>query len=341
MPQIQQLWPPENPRNGARLVAVAGGKGGVGKSVVAANLCVALAQRNPTQQIAAIDLDVGCGNLNWCLGVAEPKGIINHFILGEVDQLSELLNPTPRNNLNLICSSYTGVPEVVLDGPARQRILSQLHTLSARYVMLDLGAGTGDDVLDLFLGAHEKLIVVNPDPLSLQNSFIFLKTAILRFLARELSNEDFLSPVKRQLIRIVEAEENLNIRQLVTKLKQWDRYATYVLAGLVDDLKVKIIVNMYRGSKEQRAFLTRFHELLFRDLCLRNNLSYLGFVHFDPGVQKSIQGTQPYLMKYPDRKAAEDIRAVAKRLETGVELDNLPTLHFPEEPTGWWQSRFG
>ncbi len=342
MAQFQQFPdPPESTKKLPTLVAVAGGKGGVGKSVVAANLGVALAQRNRSQQVAAIDLDVGCGNLNWCLGVAEPKGIINHFILGEIDQLSELLNPTPQNNLKLICSSYTGVPEVMLDSAARKRILSQLSSLSASYVLLDLGAGTGDDVLYLFLGADEKLIVVNPDPLSLQNSFIFLKTTILRFLLRELSNEDFLSPVKHQLIRTVEAEENLNVRQLVSKLKQWDRYATYGLAGLVDDLRVKIIVNMYRGSKEQQSFLSRFHELLFRDLCLRNNLSYLGFIHFDPGIQKSIQGTKPYLIRFRDRAAAGDLRAVAERLETGVELDNLPTLHFPEAPTSWWQKRFG
>ncbi len=312
-------------------VAVAGGKGGVGKSVVSANLAVALAQRREQQGgwVLAVDLDVGCGNLNWCLGVADAPENINHFLRGEVPHLKDLIRTTEQPKLSVICSSYTGVPPAELTPENRRRLKEQLPRLGAECLVLDLGAGTSDEVLDLFLGAKEKIIVVNPDPLSLQNAFVFIKITILRFLEGELAREEFLAPVRSTLTRVIQEQENLDVRQLIDELKQWDRMAAYVLAGFVDDLRLRLVVNMYQHDEDEKSYLQSFHSTLFRDLCLRNNLSYLGFVHADPNVKKALQGTSPLLHRFPDSPASRDIQTIAQRLTEGIELDNIPQLHFP------------
>ncbi|TDI10342.1 MAG: hypothetical protein E2P08_02120, partial [Acidobacteria bacterium] len=80
----------------SRTIAIASGKGGVGKTVITANLALSLAQqfRGKTGSVVAVDLDLGCGNLNSCLGVRSPNGTINSFLLNKVSDLEQILTPT-------------------------------------------------------------------------------------------------------------------------------------------------------------------------------------------------------------------------------------------------------
>jgi hypothetical protein len=52
---------------------------------------------------------------------------------------------------------------------------------------------------------------------------------------------------------MIDNQEELDLAGLIDRLKLWDRYAAYVLAGLIDDLKFKFIVNMYRGGNREIA----------------------------------------------------------------------------------------
>ena len=319
----------------SRTIAIASGKGGVGKTVITANLALSLAQqfRGKTGSVVAVDLDLGCGNLNSCLGVRSPNGTINNFLLNKVSDLEQILTPTEQENLQMICSSYSGTPEMKLEEELKKELLNGLGNLDANYVLVDLGAGTAPEVLDFFLGASEKIVVITPEALSLHNAFVFLKAAILRFLWGELEREEFLSPVKSNLRWMIEDEKDLNIGKLIERLKAWDRYAAYVLAGLINDLKIKFVVNMYRGGV-QNSHLQNFHNLMFKYLCVRNNISYLGFIHFDRGIPESVQAISPFLLRHPNRRAARDFLKVAVQLANDEQPNHIPLLHLPKRP--WW-----
>ena len=323
----------------SRTIAIASGKGGVGKTVITANLALSLAQqfRERPGSVVAVDLDLGCGNLNSCLGVRSPNGTINNFLLKKVSDLQRILTPTEQENLQMICSSYSGSPEMQLSDISKRDLMDAIRNLGANYVLVDLGAGTAPAVLDLFLGASEKIIVITPEALSLHNAFVFLKAAILHFLWGELEREEFLSPVKSNLRWMIEDEKDLNIGKLIERLKSWDRYAAYVLGGLINDLKIKFVVNMYRGGV-QKSHLQNFHHLLFKYLCVRNNLSYLGFIHFDRAIPASIQTIKPFLLRHPERRAAHDFLQIAMRLADQEEPNHIPLLHFPKQP--WWHLPF-
>ena len=193
--------PPQILPDVKHIVAIASGKGGVGKTIITANLALSLAQRYGSEaSIVAVDLDLGCGNLNACLGVRSPNGTIDGFLTHKVSNLEQLLTPTHQSNLQMICSSYSGSPKTRLDEERKQSLLKQLNSLGANFTLIYLGAGTSEDVLDIFLDASEKIIVITPESLSLHNAFVFLKSAILRFLWTELGREDFLNPVRSNLV---------------------------------------------------------------------------------------------------------------------------------------------
>jgi len=316
----------------ARTVAIASGKGGVGKTVVTANLSLSLAQQFGKRNgpVVAIDLDLGCGNLNACLGVRSPNGTINSFLSRKVPSLQHILTPTPQKHLHVICSSYSGSPEMALTDSLKKKLLDEASALEASWVLMDLGAGTSADVLDLFLGATEKIIVITPEALSLHNAFLFLKTLILHYLWRELGKEGLLSAVKPTWQEMIDDRQDIIIPELIDRIRDWDRYAAYVLTGLINDLKIKFLVNQYRGSSEN-SHLKNFHHLLFKYLCVRTNISYLGFVYFDEGVRKSVQAIKPFLLDCPENQAAQDLRKLAKRLAEDEEMDTTPPLHLPEE----------
>ena len=171
--------------------------------------------------VVAIDLDLGCGNLNACLGVRSPNGTISSFLSRKAPSLQHILTPTQQKHLQVICSSYSGSPEKALTDSLKKELLDEASALEASWVLMDLGAGTSTDVLDLFLGATEKIIVITPEALSLHNAFLFLKTLILHYLWRELGKEGLLSAVKPTWQKMIDDRQDIIIPELIDHIRDW------------------------------------------------------------------------------------------------------------------------
>src|SRR6476620_6664089 len=93
--ELPRPKPPPAPRKARarRVIAVGGGKGGIGKSLGSANLGSALAKRGA--KVVLVALDLGGANLHTCLGVGQPKVTLSDFIDRKVQNLEDVLVPTP------------------------------------------------------------------------------------------------------------------------------------------------------------------------------------------------------------------------------------------------------
>ena len=168
------------PRQAGRIVAVGGGKGGIGKSLLAANLAADIALRGIDTVL--VDCDLGGANVHTFLGMERPEANLSDFVLRRVEDLPDVLVDTPVERLSLVSGAFNALQSANILHQQKRRLLRSLERLDSDCVVLDLGAGTSFNVLDFFLLADHGLLVLTPEPTSVENVYRFLKAAFLRRL---------------------------------------------------------------------------------------------------------------------------------------------------------------
>jgi len=168
-----------------RIIPVASGKGGVGKSLVAANLGVALAQAG--QRVVVADLDLGASNLHLVLGHRSPQKGIGTFLnniklnLPETKiNLSDVIVETDIRGLRFIPGD-TEIPGTAnLKTAQLKSMVKELLALEkdTDILLLDLGAGSHQSILDFFLLSGRGIVVSAPIVTSILNAYVFLKNAV-------------------------------------------------------------------------------------------------------------------------------------------------------------------
>ncbi len=160
-----------------RVLAVASGKGGVGKSSLAVNLGITLARRG--RRVCILDGDTGLANVNILLGLRPQRGL-PEVLAGECG-IEEILLEGPQG-LRIIPGA-SGIREYAeLSEAHRQRLVTELARIEPDFddLLLDTAAGIGDTTLDFLAASHEVLLVLTPEPTSLTDAFSLLKLALRR-----------------------------------------------------------------------------------------------------------------------------------------------------------------
>ena len=145
--------------NRTRVLLIASGKGGVGKSTVTANLAIALAQQG--HRSAVVDADVWGFSIPRMLGVDRPPTVIDQMVV-----------PVEANGVRCISMGFFAREDqpVIWRGPmlhkALEQFLTDVHWDDPDYLLVDLPPGTGDISLSLsqFLPKSELIVVTTPQP---------------------------------------------------------------------------------------------------------------------------------------------------------------------------------
>jgi flagellar biosynthesis protein FlhG len=294
---------------------VGGGKGGVGKSLVATSLAVAFAARG--RRSALVDLDLGAANLHTLLGLERPSLSLSDFFAGEVASLDRILCRTRVPGLSLV-SGARGLFDMANPLHSRkQKLIRQLRALPAQEVVLDLGAGTAFNVLDFFVAADRGLLVVAPEPTSIENAYHFLKTAFFRSL-REVARCEPVRSALEQALREGARGRAQSPRDLVSAAAALDREAGELLWRRVRAFAPLVLVNGARTPADRHlgAELARAGHTF-----LGSSLEFLGTLDHDECVPRAVREHRPVRELFPASSFARGIEALAQRL---LALDEGP-----------------
>jgi flagellar biosynthesis protein FlhG len=156
----------------ARVIAVASGKGGVGKTNMAVNLSLALGKLG--RQVILFDADLGLANADLLLGI-QPRYNLTHFFSGG-RSLNEIMCEGPYG-LKLIPSG-SGIAQLADLGPQeRERVLGHFALIEdqADYLVVDTGAGISRNVVAFAHAAEDVLVVTTPEPTARLDAYGLIK----------------------------------------------------------------------------------------------------------------------------------------------------------------------
>lgn len=171
-PVPESEHPAQWSRPRARTLVVASGKGGVGKSNLAANLAVALGERGA--RVLLVDGDLAQANLDLLLGL-HPRFDVRHVLSGQ-KSMDEIVVNGPEN-VRLVPAS-SGVDELAeLDDFRREVLLRGLSTLDADadFVIIDTASGVTRQTTEFCRAAHEVLVVTTPEMPSFSDAYALVK----------------------------------------------------------------------------------------------------------------------------------------------------------------------
>ncbi len=291
------------------IIPIAGGKGGIGKSVVSANLAISLAQLG--YKTLAIDLDLGGSNLYMLLGLNNEHPGIGDFLNSADLELNDLMVQTEWPFLKFIPGDGQTPFLANISFSQKQKLIKSIRSIDAEYIILDLGAGTSFNVLDFFGITRRGLVVTSLERVALMNTLAFLKNFMLRTIDRALVKRHATKDLIRNYYTHSLSSEQKTIASLLEQLTPVDEKAVKIIQDLCERCRPWIVYNMVGNSDIQKI-----HNSILNSTkkILSLKVDHLGTVHGDHSVTKSIQKGIP-LMKYnADGTAVRGIFTVAGEL---------------------------
>jgi flagellar biosynthesis protein FlhG len=174
----------KNGKGQVKTLAVASGKGGVGKTNVVINLAVAASRLG--KKVIILDADLGLSNVDVMLQLA-PRYNIQHVLSGE-KSLAEIMADGPHGIKVLPASS--GVQELTsLDEFQRLKIMEEFDAYTGDFdlLIIDTAAGISENVAFFCVAAQETVIVTSPEPTALTDAYALIKVLFTRYQEREFS----------------------------------------------------------------------------------------------------------------------------------------------------------
>src|SRR5574344_1607964 len=224
-----------------QIIPVTSGKGGVGKSLLSANLAVALGQAG--KKVVLADLDLGASNLHLVLGQSSPKSGLGTWLMGK-GNFSDIITPTEYENVNFIAGDSEIPGLSTLKAPQKSKLIKAFKNIDADFLIIDLGAGTHQIILDLFLLSPQGIVVTSPAVTATLNGYLFLKNAVFRLMYSTFKPSSPAYKWLTQLKKDSSSLQRLYIPRMLEEIKKLDPENAAKFEQYMSIFKPRLIMNM-------------------------------------------------------------------------------------------------
>ena len=216
-----------------RIITVASGKGGVGKTNMSVNMALAYARIG--KKVVVMDADLGLANVNVMLKMI-PKFSLYHVIRKQ-KSMKEILVET-EYGISIVpgASGFSKIANLTED--ERQNFIEELNTLqNADIIIIDTSAGVHSNVLDFIAAADDVVIITTPEPTAITDAY-----GLIKIIATEIDN------LNMSLKLVVNSVHNVAEAKAVA-----ERMTT--IAGQFLNLKLEYLGFVYDDNAVSQAVL--------------------------------------------------------------------------------------
>ena len=292
--------------------AIAGGKGGVGRSLLVANMGIQMARLG--KKVAVADLDFEGANLHTYLGIGAPSKSLEKLVANHGEpSLAGLLLDTSVSGLKLLSGSLRPLPQDQR-GRILEKFSKQAPTLGVDLLLVDCGSGRGGEVLELFQRADGGILVATPEPASVESLFLFMESFLEKALQGDLSADD---REKLDIARCLDEGSSEGLSSFRSGLERLRAEGETALVERVlktlDPIRLRLILNQVRGEADAeiapmlQSGLEKYFGL---------ELTSLGCVEYDLSVLQAVQKRKPLSQQYPNSPATQGIERAVSALIT-------------------------
>lgn len=289
------------------VLALAGGGGGVGKTILATLISLELARSG--YETVLVDVDFASSRLLDRMAQKNPEKNLHRFLEGRNQDINALTVPTVFRHLRLITASPVFVTFGHILLLLKQKLAQQLRHLQAHYLVLDLGAGSTFAHLDFFLNADHPLIVTTCEKESLLEAYELLRVGQSRKLQKAAQDWPELYQLFQQCGDLSKAEASITVNEFLLQHAKTDSRFTALIQNSLTALRPAWILNKRRREDDvERAYIL---PILSREI-LNLPLQKWGEIRYEDRIKMASQsGNSELLAK--ECRAGEEVLILLKK----------------------------
>lgn len=308
-----------------RIIPIASGKGGVGKSVFTVNFAISLAKMGKT--VIIVDLDLGGSNLHTLMGIKNQGQGLGSFINKKESNIESLIQSTDIEKLYFIAGDglYTGTAN--LHYFQKIKIMKELNSLVADFILLDLGAGSSYNILDFYVMSPIGFLLMVPETTSILNGYGFIKSVLFRklylgFPPKSKEREYIQEMMKEQIEGI-----STDIPTLLEPLCIESDSIAKQVDDILNSINPKIIINRVKREEELQISIN-LRKIARKKLGIE--VEYFGYLPEDENIQLSINKRKPFILTYPNSQLSNSINNITSK-SISIPINYQPAIFQEDE----------
>lgn len=292
-----------------QILPVASGKGGVGKSLLAANLAIVLAQSG--RRVVLADADLGGSNLHLILGQTGITRGIGNFLNNSDVAFEDILIDTEWENLRFVPGDAEIPGTANLKSSQKKKLIRRLLSVDADYLIIDLGAGTNFNTVDFFLTSGKGIVITAPTPTANLNAYLFLKNVIFRLMDTTFKKGSRAKNYIDSLLKAGTTFQQLYVPKLIRAVSEQDPESYKEFKERAAHFQPRLVLNMIEDPKDAgKAKKLRRSCKEYLDI----DMEHLGIIYRDELQDIALKSKLPIVIYKPDSVLSQAIYRLADKL---------------------------